>query len=146
MTRQQWHGVISLGMVGVSVGIALVVIARASWTWGALYGAISVASCGAIIYAYCAKCPCNGRCGHVLPGMAARRVKRPVGPYTTADYTLLVLGLIGLIALPQIWLWRDRALFGVFWLVTGIALADILRVVCRACNNVYCPLQHLRRA
>jgi hypothetical protein len=146
MTRQRWHGVVSLGLVGVSVGIALVVIARAAWVWAALYGAVGVASGGAIIYAYCAKCPCKGRCGHVLPGLAAQRFKRRAGPYTTLDYTIVILGLIGLIALPQIWLWHDLVLFGVFWLVTGIALADILRVVCRACHNTYCPLQQMRRA
>jgi hypothetical protein len=146
MTKQQWHGVVSLGLMGVSIGIALVVMVRASWVWGALYGGISVVSGYGIIYAYCAKCPCKVRCGHVLPGIVARRFKRQVGPYTATDNTILALALIGLFVLPQIWLWHDLALFGVFWLVTGVALVDILKVVCRACDNIYCPLQHMRHA
>jgi hypothetical protein len=146
MSKQRLHGVVSLGLVGVSIGIALVVMFRAAWGWGVLYVAISAASGYGIVYAYCAKCPCKVRCGHVLPGKAAQRFKRQPGPYTATDNMILVLGLIGVIALPQIWLWRDPALFGVFWLLTGIALVDILRVVCRACNNIYCPLQQMRRA
>jgi hypothetical protein len=138
--------VVSLGLVGISIGIALVVMFRAAWGWGVLYAGVSVASGYGIVYAFCAKCPCKVRCGHVLPGMVAQRFKHQPGPYTTTDNTILVLGLIGLIALPQFWLWRDLALFGVFWLLTGIALVDILRVVCRACNNIYCPLQQMRRA
>jgi hypothetical protein len=122
MSKQRLHGVVSLGLVGVSIGIALVVMFRAAWGWGVLYVAISAASGYGIVYAYCAKCPCKVRCGHVLPGKAAQRFKRQPGPYTATDNMILVLGLIGVIALPQIWLWRDPALFGVFWLLTGIAL------------------------
>jgi len=42
---------------------------------------------------------------------------------------------------PNFWLWQTPWWFGIFWGLNGIALAQILLVVCRACKNQYCPMQ-----
>ena len=44
-----------------------------------------------------------------------------------------------MIGLPQPWLWRYGWLFAAYWVLTAVALVQIRAVVCRACENYYCP-------
>jgi hypothetical protein len=93
-----------------------------------------------ILYAFCAKCPCQAHCGHVFPGRVAKVFKqRPAGPYTTGEVTMTGLVLLLLMGLPQFWLWQSPWLLAAFWGLYAIAVVQIRTVVCRACDNVYCP-------
>jgi hypothetical protein len=94
----------------------------------------------AIIYGFCAKCPCKGNCGHVFPGKLARLFTRPAGPYTSVDFG--IVGITGLLVagFPQVWLWQYPKLFIGFWGLGILALMQVLTFVCRACDNVYCPM------
>jgi hypothetical protein len=139
--RTQCHGVTSLGLVLVATVVAAVVMFRTSWVLGVVYLAVCAAAPGAILYAYCAKCPCQTHCGHVFLGRVAMAFSRQPGPYTIAELAALALALLSLIGLPQLWLWRYTGLFIAYWLLTAVALVQIKTFVCRACENVFCPLK-----
>jgi hypothetical protein len=140
MTHNRVHGLTSLGLVGIAIGIAAAVLFQTTFALGLLYLGITVASATAVLYAYCAKCPCKVHCGHVLPGLAAKRFQRRPGPYSTLELGAMLLALLVLFAFPQVWLWSHTALFIIFWALSGVALVDIRRYVCRACTNAFCPL------
>ncbi|MBN1563464.1 MAG: hypothetical protein JXA10_06485 [Anaerolineae bacterium] len=134
------HGVTSLLSVGIAVGLAAGVMFSEATALGAAYLVLGAGSMVAIVYAYCAKCPCKAHCGHIIPGIIATRIHRTPGPYTSAEYSVLGITLALIIGLPQIWLWQHTGLFVAFWVLTGIGLVQIRAFVCRACHNGYCPL------
>ena len=138
--KTRFHGVTSLGLILVATIIAALAMFQTSWALGGVYVVICVAAPLAVIYAYCAKCPCKGHCGHVFPGKIALSFNRQPGPYTPTELSVLVLALFLWLGLPQIWLWRYIELFVAFWLLNAVALTQIRTIVCRTCNNVYCPL------
>jgi hypothetical protein len=138
---KRFHGVTSLGWVAVATVIAAVAMFRVSWVLGVVYLVVCVAAPGAILYAYCTKCPCKAHCGHVFPGKAALAINRQPGPYTGTELAVLTVALLALIGLPQFWLWRHAGLFVAYWVLNAIAFVQIRLVVCRACENVYCPLK-----
>ena len=138
--RRQLHGIISLGLIFAAVVVAAVVLIRISVTLGALYLGGCAAASIVILYAYCAKCPGRTHCGHVLPGKAAKIFSdRPSGPYTTVELAATGLSLLVLMGLPQVWLWRSMRPLIAFWAMTIIAVIQIRSVVCRNCNNAFCP-------
>ncbi|MEW5959780.1 MAG: hypothetical protein AB1801_18805 [Chloroflexota bacterium] len=140
MTKQ-FHGITSLGLVGIATILAAIALFQSWWVLGLGYLALAGLAGLGVIYAYCAKCPCKAHCGHVLPGKAAMAFNRKPGPYTPTELGILVLALLVLIGLPQFWLWPYTGLFVVYWLLNAIAMVQIRGVVCRTCNNVYCPFK-----
>jgi len=136
---KQFHGVTSLGLVAVATIIAAVALFKASWLLGAVYLVMAALASSAIVYAFCAKCPSKACCGHVFPGKVAMTIDRQPGPYTGIELAVLGLALLGLIGLPQLWLWRYAGLFVAYWALNAVALVQIRTVVCRACDNRYCP-------
>jgi hypothetical protein len=141
MLTKRFHGVTSLLWVGIAVTLAAIALFSESVLFGAAYLAICAGGSAVIVYAFCAKCPCKAHCGHVFPGKAAMRIQRAPGPYTAAEIGALGIALALILGLPQIWLWEYPALFIVFWALVGIGLVQIRVFVCRACQNVYCPLK-----
>jgi hypothetical protein len=139
--KTRFHGVTSIVLELIATIIAAVVMFRTSWVLGVVYLAICAAASGAILYAYCAKCPCKAHCAHVLPGKAAMAISRESGPYTTTELAVLAVAFLALMGLPQIWLWRYIELFVAYWVLSVIAVAQIRIVVCRTCDNVFCPLK-----
>jgi hypothetical protein len=138
--RSQFHGVTSIGLVMVATVIAVVAMFRTSWVLGVVYLVVCAVASGVVLYAYCAKCPCRTNCGHVFPGRLATIFgDRQPGPYTAVELAVLGLALLLLLGLPQVWLWRYTGLFVAFWVLNAIALVQIRVVVCRACDNAYCP-------
>jgi len=142
MTR--FHGVMSVTLVGIAIGIALWVLVPGAWGWAAGYVALCGVGMGAILYAYCAKCPCKQCCAHVLPGMIAGRFPRKPGPYSTAEQVAVVVVLLLILGLPQLWLWRNVTAGFVFWALTAIAAIQILAFICGRCPNIHCPVGKMR--
>ncbi len=138
---RRFHGLTSLGLVGVALALAAIAMFQASWGLGGLYLVVCVVAPGVILYTYCAKCPCKGRCAHVLLGWGAGFFEREPGPYSRVEMAALALALLALLGTPQPWLWRQAGLFAAFWILNAVALLQIRRYVCRACENVYCPLK-----
>lgn len=138
---KQFHGISSIILVGVSIAIAAVALFMTSWMLGAGYLVLSIAAGQLIIRAYCAKCPCKAHCAHVLPGKVAMNISRTPGPYTPAEMAILGISLLVLMGFPQYWLWQHTGFFIAFWALNAIAVIQIRKVVCKACNNIYCPLK-----
>lgn len=141
MNTQHIHGIISLGLTSVALVIAAVAMFLSSWGLGVAYVAICIIAPQAILYAFCAKCPCKECCGHVLPGKVAMNFNRQPGAYTPLELGILWLSLLLLFGLPQFWLWQYPKLLVAFWVLSAIAFFQIRFVVCQACTNVYCPLK-----
>ena len=140
--KDKFHGVFSLILIFAAVGLALVYMLNLSAVLGAAYLAIIIVAVPVVLYSYCAKCSCReGACSHVLPGRLIRLLpaRRP-GPYSLPDYLATALALIALLGFPQIWLWHNKIVFVVFWVILLAALAEILFLVCRTCNNQNCPI------
>jgi hypothetical protein len=141
----QFHGLSSIGLILLAVATAAVMAFQTSWLLGAGYMALSLLSSAAMVYAFCAKCPCQARCGHVLPGkLAARFTNRRPGPYTRVELAVVVVAGLLLAGWPQLWLWPHTGPFFIFWLLVVLALLQIRVYVCRACDNRYCPAHTAR--
>ena len=137
--RTEFHGIMSIGLTMFAIAIAAVAAFLTSWVLGGLYLAICAASLAAILYAFCAKCPCQLHCGHVIPGKLAALVSRQPGPYSKLEMALTAVALLLLVGVPQLWLWQYLRLLAAFWALTVVAVVEIRKFVCRACDNVYCP-------
>jgi hypothetical protein len=137
--RTEFHGITSIGLTMFAIAIASVAAFLTSWVLGVLYLAICAVSLAAILFAFCAKCPCQLHCGHVIPGKLAALVSRQPGPYSKLETAVVVVALLLLVGLPQLWLWQYLRLLTAFWALTVVAVAGIRTFVCRACENVYCP-------
>ena len=141
--RGRFHGLLSLTLVFVSVGIALIYLLKLSVALGVVYFAFIIIAMPVVLYSYCAKCTCrNDTCSHVFPGRLTRLLPaRKPGPYSLMDYLGTALSLLALFGFPQLWLWRTKTVFIVFWIILTAALVEILFLVCRTCNNQSCPLR-----
>ncbi|MBN1438855.1 MAG: hypothetical protein JW929_05530 [Anaerolineales bacterium] len=139
------HGILSLAFAGTAVGLGAAAVFRASIWFGVCYLLLCPAAMSVVLFAYCAKCPCKGGCAHVLPGKAAALFRRRPGPYSAAEIAALCASLLLLTAIPQPFLWRHPAWLAVFWVLMGVAAVQIRGAVCRACGNLYCPINPSNR-
>ena len=140
----RFHGVTSIMLAGIAVLVAALTLAQIAWGWAGGYLLLGMAGMGAIIYAYCTKCPSKACCAHVLLGKIAERFPRKLGPYSVAEQAVVVVVLLLILGLPQLWLWQSVAAGVAFWVLNGIALTQILVFVCGTCPNTYCPVGQMR--
>lgn len=142
----RFHGVMSLGLIVVSLAVGFFVVASSSPSVALIYLVLSLSGGVAIVYAYCAKCPCrNDSCGHVLPGLLTRMLpRRDAGPYQWGDYLATTVALLVLFGFPQPWLLANPVAFWIFWGIGAAGLVEILLFVCRRCQNRECPVCRLR--
>ena len=127
------------------LGLGVWVVARASIFLGVLYIVLIGLSFVVVAYAWCAKCPCrSGGCTHIWVGKLTRFLsQRKPGKYTPGDWVGQVVYLTGLHLLPQYWLWQDKTLFVLFWV---LALATFLigpLYACKGCPNKHCYVDKL---
>lgn len=141
MKARQFHGVTSLSLVLIATLIALGVMFITSWLLGVIYLAVMALAPQAILRAYCAKCPCQAHCAHIIPGKAAMSFSRTPGPYTLSEIGIMSIAIVLLLGLPQYWLWSYPVLFATFWVLSGIAVIQIRVFICKTCNNIYCPVR-----
>ena len=137
----KFHGVVSLLLILAAVVIALAYMLSVSPGWGFCYIAVIIMANPMVLYSYCAKCLCReDGCSHVVPGKLTHLLPvRRQGPYSFLDYVATALALAALVGFPQIWLWRSKGFFVLFWILVTIGLAEILFFVCRSCRNANCP-------
>jgi len=138
----RFHGIVSLILICISIGIGGVAIFYSSLFQAVIYGVITLIAFGCIVYFYCKKCPCrDDSCGHVLPGrLTALFPKRTSDKYSPLDFAATFIAMAIIVLFPQYWLWKHKLLFGVFWIFLIIGLLDILFFVCKECKNEYCPM------
>jgi hypothetical protein len=125
MMKTQIHGITSPALVGIATAIATVAMFGSSAGMGIGYLLICGISSLVILYAYCAKCPCQTHCGHVFPGRAAKFFRRRPGPYATTETIAFGIALLLLAGPPQWALWKNTGLLIAFWGLCGIAIIQI---------------------
>ena len=136
------HGIVSIGLVGLAVIIAVLTGFQVSLGLGVVYLAGCVIAPLGIVYAFCAKCACRHGCAHIVFGkLAMALTKRQEGPYAKAEVAVVVVLLLWLLGFPQIWLWRTPVWLVLFSLLNAIAVLEIRATVCPACENVHCPMR-----
>jgi hypothetical protein len=140
------HGLISLLLIISAVATALGAIVPKSFVMGLLYVAV-IAVCGAaVVFSYCAKCPCRkAGCGHVLFGwLAMKFTKRKEGPYGFFDLTVTAVSIAAILLLPQLWLIESIPTLVLFWALMILAGLDIVFLVCPDCSNRFCAFNRER--
>lgn len=138
----RFHGVVSIGLMGIAILLAVVTVFQKSPMLGIVYLVGCVVGPLGIVYVFCAKCPCRNHCSHVIFGkLAVALTNRQPGPYTTAEIAVVGLALLWLLGFPQVWLWRAPFWFVVFWILNAVAVVQIRLAVCPACDNIYCPIR-----
>jgi hypothetical protein len=142
----RFHGVVSVTLVAIAIIIAVLMLAQIAWGWVVGYILLCAAGGGAILYAYCAKCPCKACCAHVLPGKIAGRFPRAPGPYSGVEVAAVIVAGLLILGLPQLWIWRNVAAGVIFWVLSAIAVTQILAFICGACPNTHCPVGQMRTA
>lgn len=136
------HGVLTLLLLLLALLIGLIGIALVAVLPAVLYALIIAAGLPLVIYLFCGKCVCRGeRCLMVYPGRLSMRLPDRRGEaYTKAD----AAGIIGTLALlavfPLYWLWQTTPLLVLFVVLAFAAHAEVMLVVCRACENCRCPV------
>jgi hypothetical protein len=137
--RSEFHGIASLGLILFAIVTAAAAAFLTWWLLGVSYLAICAVCLAAILYAFCAKCPCQAHCSHVIPGKLAVLWSREPGPYSKLETAVVAVTLLLILGIPQLWLWRYLALMAAFWVAAAVALMEIRAYVCRACDNAFCP-------
>ena len=136
------HGLLTLiflvlalltGLAGIAVKAALPAV---------LYGLMIAAGVPAIICLFCGKCACRGeKCLMVFPGrLSVRLPPRKTDAYTRADFAGILGTLVLLAAFPLYWLWQTKPLLALYAVLGMAAHAEVLLVVCKACENRRCPV------
>ena len=146
MMSMRFHGVMSVLLVAAAVIVAVLMLAQVGWGWVLGYLLLCAAGGSAVLYAYCAKCPCKACCAHVLPGKIAGVFPRNPGPYSPIEVAAVIVAGVLILGLPQLWLWRSLVAGVVFWLLSAVAVIQILTFICGACPNTHCPVGRMRTA
>jgi len=136
------HGVLTLLLLLLALLTGLVGIALVAVLPAVLYALIIAAGLPLVIYLFCGKCVCRGdRCLMVYPGrLSVRLPDRRGEAYTTADGAGILGTLVLLAVFPLYWLWQTTPLFVLFAVLALAAHAEVMLVVCRACENCRCPV------
>ena len=142
----KFHGVTSLLLEGLAIGIGFAAVWQINWAVGVFYAILVLAAGPLILYSYCSKCEVRHTgCRHVIPGPFTRLLPpRENQPYGFKDYMGLGLPVVVLVAFPQPWLLDNIPLFILFWFCLGGGLAQILTKVCKGCGNQKCVMCKLR--
>ena len=136
------YGVTSLIFILASIIIADIELYLDSIYLGIVYSLIIITSNFLLVYVFCTKCPCKNHCGHIIPGrLALVFTNRKTGPYSKSEISLTAGLLAVLIIFPQIWLWKNQQIFWAFWALVITGTIQIRTVVCRSCDNSFCPVR-----
>ena len=148
MPRPFPHGIVSVSLAFAAFLLGAAAILAHSPVAGLLYAGLVVASPLLIAFAFCVRCPCRfGGCGHVLPGLIARRLPSRIGERHGRLELLALSAVVAALVLgPQAWLWRNPALLAPFWALLAVAAVEIRRYVCPGCGFEACPAKRARAA
>jgi len=144
--NSEFHGVTSLLLEGLAIGIGFAAIWQVQPAMGILYAVLVLVSVPVILYAYCSKCEVRlTGCRHVIPGQITRLLPaRENEQYGILDYVGLMLPVAVLVAFPQPWLLENLPLLILFWGCLAGGLLQILLRVCTGCGNRKCIMCRLR--
>ncbi len=142
MKTRPWVYVGNLLML-IWLALGVWVVFSNSILMGVLYIIVILLSLVVIAYSMCAKCPCRFHsCAHIVLGQLTRWLPdRKPGKYTFWDKVGTIVYLVGLHALPQYWLWQNKVLFILFWVLSITVFLVLHFAACPTCKNEYCPLR-----
>jgi hypothetical protein len=134
------HGIISLCLILAAIATALGAVLPKSLMFGVLYILVLVLCSAAIVYSYCAKCPCRRLgCSHSVFGwLAVKFIRRKEGPYTFFDIAVTMISIAAILLIPQLWLIESLPALLLFWVLMALAGLEIVFLVCPDCSNRYC--------
>jgi hypothetical protein len=139
MTHRHF-GLLSMVLFAAAVGVALYVVARASWWAAGGFAVLNLLSLVGVSYSYCAKCTCRHRCCHYFIGPIAGKLFTPrAGGYTAGDYLLMLASAGMVFAYPLPWLWTAPWALWSFFGIGALATLCMLFAVCPSCGNAHCP-------
>ena len=138
--KSKFHGIFSFTLMSLSYLLAIVIVYNSSVNFALLYILVIFVSSFLIVYSFCTKCACRGKgCAHLLPGkLAGLLPKREQGEYSKLDIVGTIVGIAAIISFPQYWLWQQKIVFVVFWVVQIIAVLEVKCFVCGQCENHIC--------
>lgn len=118
------------GLLSVSIKLAI------------LYTLLTIVSLVLIIFSYCGKCTCRlERCSCILPGKFTRYLPaRKQQKYSRLDIIAVMLGFSVITLFPQYWLFQNKTLLVLFWILLFLAHLQIRLFVCGSCENLNCPV------
>lgn len=138
----RFHGLLTLGFLVLALLVGLLGIAMKDAIAALFYVLMIAVGLPLIVYLFCGKCACRGeRCLMLLPGRLSMRLPaRKTDAYTRADLAGILATLVLLAAFPIYWLWQTKPLLALFAVLGMAAHAEVLAVVCKACENDRCPV------
>lgn len=139
--KNKIHGVFSLIIASTAILISAYFISKSSIALGTAFIILCGIIAVAILRLFCAKCPSRNNCGHVLPGLALKKLFKNVkpGPYSFVDISIFLFSVAIVVIIPQFWLYKNMPVFIVYWAMIIIAGIDIKFAVCTQCENGFCP-------
>ena len=143
--KNRLHGIISLLLILTAVGYGAREISYDSGGWAAAYLILTALLIPAVIYSYCAKCPCREHsCGHILPGLITKYLpQREQSPYNKYEYAVVGVSFGLMICIPLLWLADRGESVVVYAALYAASFAEIRLWVCPACENKNCPLNRV---
>ena len=135
------HGIISIILFFFAIVLGTIAIINISFFIAKIYIILVIVGFLSVIYSYCTKCEARFNCGHVILGKIAKWLpKRKNTNYSFWDYLGVIIPMLIIILYPQVWLWKIKWMFVLFWLLCGISVFVISFYVCTSCKNSKCAL------
>jgi len=128
--------------------IALYGIYLESITWGLIYAIYLFLVLIVILGCFCAYCPYPYRYSDclLLPyGLIKKLFKARPGPISTLEKSVLIVTMIGMIAIPQYWLFKNLTLLIMFWILFILISVPFPFYICKRCQNYNCPQNYARK-
>ncbi|MBN1398061.1 MAG: hypothetical protein JXA06_08540 [Bacteroidetes bacterium] len=139
-------GLLSIGIMFIALAIAGYQLFMSSALIGILYALLLPVVFLNLLYFYCRKCPHvpDNSCRHVIFGPIVKKLYKleEPSPYKISELFLALFPFILFILFPQYWLFQNKLLLTVFWILMIISGLIILFGVCRECRNTHCPGCH----
>ena len=136
-----FYGAVVIGIYGTYLESVL---------WAAIY--VGFVIFGALVlfgYSLCAHCPYtyeHANCLFPPLGQIIRRIfKFRPQPMNTLDKIGPVLMMVGVIGIPQYWLFQNLIIFAIFWIFCLPTMVGLLVYECRRCRHLECPLNQVKK-
>jgi hypothetical protein len=141
--------IINILLIGYLL-VGVLSIAMTNIWYGVIHLLVLLSSVLLVSYSFCAKCiSCQKSCGHPQIGVLRKFVPdRIKSEYQIRDYLGLFPFIIIGVVFPQYWLFQNKVLFTIFWVLNVVVLLGILTRLCTKCENENCKMnrnQNIKR-
>ena len=124
------------------LAVGTYVIGKENTLYAGVYVFLLLISLALVSYSFCSKCAsCQKTCAH--PQIRIFRKifpKRKISDYKLKDYLGLVPFIIIAIIIPQLWLWQNKMLLIIYWILYFLVLFGIVGFLCVKCENQLCKM------